>query len=45
MTVDDLDPAAFWFVAVMCLCKHEVDEAASPVRSLASSPRSGRGSC
>ena len=26
MAVDDLDPAAVWFVAVMCLCKHEVDE-------------------
>jgi hypothetical protein len=26
MTVDDLGPAAFRFVAVMCLCKREVDE-------------------
>ena len=25
-TVDDLDPAAAWFVSVMCLCKREVDE-------------------
>lgn len=23
---DDLDPASRWFVAVMCLCKREVDE-------------------
>jgi hypothetical protein len=26
LVADDLDPSACWFVAVMCLCRREVDE-------------------